>query len=194
MVLNCQCPGDQASLHVCDEPACMPYGLRYFSALGGMHQHTKAAAACYISSPAVLQVEVKGRVNLDKLTAFLEELRVSRSRTVSLGTLSCAHAASAADHTHIVEVRHEYHRCTQRPRPNTDMSCDIVKRHVLLLLSGNHWLSGIDLCIARGTCQLHSSLFCLCHNICFALWCMKPYAGAVLALVMCLSMVTLQPR
>ncbi|KAL3147452.1 hypothetical protein ABBQ38_014510 [Trebouxia sp. C0009 RCD-2024] len=54
------------------------------------------------------EVEVKGRVNLDKLTAFLEELRVSRSRTVSLGTLSCARAASAADHTHIVELINMY--------------------------------------------------------------------------------------
>lgn len=52
-----------------------------------------------------LQVEVKGRVNLDKLTAFLEELRVSKSRTVSLGTLMCARDASAADKTHLVEVR-----------------------------------------------------------------------------------------
>ena len=44
-------------------------------------------------------------MNLDKLTAFLEELRVSKSRTVSLGTLMCARDASAADTTHLVEVR-----------------------------------------------------------------------------------------
>lgn len=49
---------------------------------------------------------MKGRVNLDKLTAFLEELRVSKSRTVSLGTLMCARDASAADNTHLVEVRY----------------------------------------------------------------------------------------
>lgn len=143
---------------------------------------------------AVLQVEVKGRVNLDKLTAFLEELRVSRSRTVSLGTLSCARAASAADHTHIVEVRHGCRRCNQRPKPDADLSCDTAERHVLLLLPGNHWLSGDDLCIARGTCQLHSSPYCLCHYICFALWSMILFAGTVLALVVCLSMVTLQPN
>ena len=51
---------------------------------------------------------MKGRVNLDKLTAFLEELRVSKSRTVSLGTLMCARDASAADKTQLVEVRCPY--------------------------------------------------------------------------------------
>ncbi|DBA78424.1 TPA: hypothetical protein ACH3X2_007918 [Trebouxia sp. C0005] len=54
------------------------------------------------------EVEVKGRVNLDKLTAFLEELRVSKSRTVSLGTLMSAHGASAADKTHLVELIEMY--------------------------------------------------------------------------------------
>ena len=59
-------------------------------------------------SLCLLQVEVKGRVNLDKLTAFLEELRVSKSRTVSLGALMSARDASAADKTHLVEVRYWY--------------------------------------------------------------------------------------
>ncbi|DBB00828.1 TPA: hypothetical protein ACH3X1_000756 [Trebouxia sp. C0004] len=54
------------------------------------------------------EVEVKGRVNLDKLTAFLEELRVSKSRTVSLGTIMPAHDASAADKTHLVELIEMY--------------------------------------------------------------------------------------
>jgi len=62
-------------------------------------------------------VEVKGRVNLDKLTAFLEELRVSKSRTVSLGTLMSARDASAADKTHLVEVRHEYAASRQDTTP-----------------------------------------------------------------------------
>lgn len=54
------------------------------------------------------EVEVKGRVNLDKLTAFLEELRVSKSRTVSLGTVMSARDASAADKTHLVELIEMY--------------------------------------------------------------------------------------
>ena len=100
-------------------------------------------------------------MNLDKLTAFLEELRVSRSRTVSLGTLSCALAASAADHTHIVEVRYG---CCQRPRPSADSFC--AAEQFLRLLAGNHWLHGLDLCIARHTCKLHSLPLCLRHNVC----------------------------
>ena len=62
-----------------------------------------------------MQVEVKGRVNLDKLTAFVEQLPSSKSRTVSLGTLMSARDASAADKTHLVEVRwslYARHRCS----------------------------------------------------------------------------------
>lgn len=52
-----------------------------------------------------MQVEMKGRVNIDKLTSFLEDLRVSKNRTVSLGALMCASDASAADSKHVAEVR-----------------------------------------------------------------------------------------
>ena len=70
----------------------------------------------------LLQVEVKGRVNLDKLTAFLEELRVSKSRTVSLGTLMSARDASAADKTHLVEVRLGY----AASRQDTNCICSFL--------------------------------------------------------------------
>lgn len=49
---------------------------------------------------------MKGRVNIDKLTSFLEDLRLSKNRTVSLGALMCASDASAADSKHLAEVRH----------------------------------------------------------------------------------------
>ena len=48
---------------------------------------------------------MKGRVNIDKLTSFLEDLRMSKNRTVSLGALMCASDASAADTKHVAEVR-----------------------------------------------------------------------------------------
>lgn len=98
-----------------------------------------------------MQVEVKGRVNLDKLTAFLEELRVSRSRTVSLGTLMCARDSAAADNTHIVEVRGCY-RFSRPMRFKADRKCAFPTLYVLLLAS-NHWLNGIDRCIGRVTYQ-----------------------------------------
>lgn len=93
-----------------------------------------------------MQVEVKGRVNLDKLTAFLEELRVSRSRTVSLGTLMCARDASAADTTHIVEVSCCDH-CNQSAGLQADRSRAFSVLHVVVLV-GNHLLPGLDHCIA----------------------------------------------
>ena len=99
----------------------------------------------------MVQVEVKGRVNLDKLTAFLEELRVSRSRTVSLGTLMCARDASAADNTHIVEVRGCY-RLGWPVRLKADGICAFPAVYVLLP-AGNHWLNGVDRCTSRATYQ-----------------------------------------
>lgn len=48
---------------------------------------------------------MKGRVNIDKLTSFLEDLRMSKNRTVSLGALMCASDASAAGTKHVAEVR-----------------------------------------------------------------------------------------
>ncbi len=87
-----------------------------FVSIRNKNQHISVTAApLQLSrSDLAVQVEVKGRVNLDKLTAFLEELRVSKSRTVSLGTLMSARDASAADNTHLVEVRRWY--ITHRPR------------------------------------------------------------------------------
>lgn len=133
-----------------------------------MQQRDMEVESAHLTSPplnsgqAILQVEVKGRVNLDKLTAFLEELRVSRSRTVSLGTLSCARAASAADNTHIVEVRDCYCQCKQPATPNADRF-RAVAGHQFLLLAGNHRLHGLDLCISRGTCIAHPDA--LHHNV-----------------------------
>lgn len=108
----------------------------------------------------MLQVEVKGRVNLDKLTAFLEELRVSRSRTVSLGTLMCASHASAADNTHIVEVRCCYHY-HQPARCNADRCCALAVPHALLL-AGNHWIV-LTLALAEApiNCIPHPSAYCM---------------------------------
>ena len=88
-----------------------------------------------------MQVEVKGRVNLDKLTAFLEQLRVSRSRTVSLGTLMCARDASAADSTHVAEVRCCYHSRQHTP----SMLCGaypLASLHVLVF-AGNEWFRSV---------------------------------------------------
>lgn len=129
-------------------------------------QNTQKRALC-----RMVQVEVKGRVNLDKLTAFLEELRVSRSRTVSLGTLMCARDASAADNTHIVEVRGCY--CFNPPtRLKADGTCAFAALYVLLL-AGNHWLHGVDRCIGRATyppayCTV--SGYCLVFALHFGAW------------------------
>ena len=100
-------------------------------------------------------------MNLDKLTAFLEDLRVSRSRTVSLGTLMCARDASAADSTHIVEVRGI---CGfSRPlRRKADRECAFTPLHALLL-AGNHWLNGIDRCIGTASYQ---TAYCIVSGDC----------------------------
>ena len=115
----------------------------------------------------MVQVEVKGRVNLDKLTAFLEELRVSRSRTVSLGTLMCARDASAADNTHIVEVRSCY-RFGWPVRLKADGICAFPAVYVLLL-AGNHSLSGVERCIGRAT---HQTAYCTPSDEVTA-WCLR---------------------
>lgn len=129
-------------------------------------------------------MEVKGRVNLDKLTAFLEELRVSRSRTVSLGTLMCARDASAADTTHIVEVR----CCDCCSQPKTDRSSAFSVLYIPLLV-GNHLLPGLDHCIAvcypSIACCIPSAC-CLCctaeHASCY-----NKSANAVVCLPMSVS-------
>lgn len=106
-----------------------------------------------------MQVEVKGRVNLDKLTAFLEELRVSRSRTVSLGTLMCARDASAADTTHIVEVRC-CDRCSWPMELKPNRSCAMF---FCLLVTIGYMVLTIALQFA--THQLHTALL---HAVCVA--------------------------
>ncbi len=111
-----------------------------------------------MKSVCLLQVEVKGRVNLDKLTAFLEELRVSKSRTVSLGTLMSARDASAADKTHLVEVRHEYATSSE----DTTCICAFFDSFWRLLL-GNQWSHADTL-----HCMLArpSPLCCVCVHVC----------------------------
>ena len=102
-------------------------------------------------------MEVKGRVNLDKLTAFLEELRVSKSRTVSLGTIMSARDASAADKTHLVEVRHGYAASRQ----------DTVHfRSILTLCGGFCWVINCHMqTLTLHACTTVASLFCVC--VCF---------------------------
>ena len=116
-----------------------------------------------MESVCLLQVEVKGRVNLDKLTAFLEELRVSKSRTVSLGTLMSAHGASAADKTHLVEVRHGCAASKQ----DTARTCSFFDSLWRLLL-GNQW-SHADACIA---CLHDRCLFVVCPCFACAMLCL----------------------
>ena len=119
----------------------------------------------------MVQVEVKGRVNLDKLTAFLEELRVSRSRTVSLGTLMCARDASAADNTHIVEVRCCY-RCSRPVRLEANGMHAFAALYVLLL-SGNHRLNGVDRCTGRAiypTADCTAPGHCIVFALRFGAW------------------------
>ena len=101
---------------------------------------------------------MKGRVNLDKLTAFLEELRVSKSRTVSLGTLMSARDASAADKTHLVEVRHEYATSSE----DSTCICAFLDSFWRLLL-GNQWSHADTL-----HCMLArpSPLCCVCACVC----------------------------
>ncbi len=107
-----------------------------------------------MKSVCLLQVEVKGRVNLDKLTAFLEELRVSKSRTVSLGTLMSARDASAADKTHLVEVRHG---CAAS-RQDTTRICSFLS-----LCGGLCWvINGHMQTLALHACTTVASLLCLC--------------------------------
>ena len=48
---------------------------------------------------------LKGRLALDKCAEFLEQLRSSRSRTVTVGLLYCAPHATANDTEHFAEVR-----------------------------------------------------------------------------------------
>lgn len=113
-------------------------------------------------------------MNLDKLTAFLEELRVSRSRTVSIGTLMCARDASAADKTHLAEVRHccrarLNHRCTAVKFMHAcefeNFHCNIALPGCLLLV-GNQWLQVPHcVCIAASMYMLHGSQ----SGVCFAL-------------------------
>lgn len=67
---------------------------------------------CAMKIRVMMQVEVKGRVNIDKLTSFLEDLRMSKNRTVSLGALMCASDASDADKKHVAEVRWFLHEVT----------------------------------------------------------------------------------
>lgn len=122
---------------------------------------------------------MKGRVNLDKLTAFLEELRVSRSRTVSLGTLMCARDASAADTTHIVEVR--CCDCCSRPtklKPNR--SCAMF--FCLLVTIGYMVLTTA---LQFATHQLHTVL--LLHAVCVAPQSMPIVATRALKLFVRLS-------
>ncbi len=105
-------------------------------------------------SVCLLQVEVKGRVNLDKLTAFLEELRVSKSRTVSLGALMSARDASAADKTHLVEVRHGY----AASRQDTIRICSFST-----LCGGFCWvINGHPQTLALHACTTVASLLYVC--------------------------------
>ena len=101
---------------------------------------------------------MKGRVNLDKLTAFLEELRVSKSRTVSLGTLMSARDASAADKTHLVEVRHGYAASRQ----------DTAHIYSILTLCGGFcWVINRHMqTLALHACTIVASLLCVCVCVC----------------------------
>jgi len=113
-----------------------------------------------MKSVCLLQVEVKGRVNLDKLTAFLEELRVSKSRTVSLGALMSARDASAADKTHLVEVRYWY----AASRQDTTRICSFFT-----LCGGFYWvINGHMQILALHACTMVICLLCMfyvCHAV-----------------------------
>ena len=122
-----------------------------------------------MKSVCLLQVEVKGRVNLDKLTAFLEELRVSKSRTVSLGTLMSARDASAADKTHLVEVRHG---CAAS-RQDTTRICSF-----LTLCGGFCWvINGHMQTLALHACTTVASLLCVCSMCAVLLLCCLMYTA-----------------
>lgn len=58
--------------------------------------------------PQGAQVEIIGRVALDKFAAFVEELRKSRSRTISLGLVGCAEGAAPVDAAYMQELQRSY--------------------------------------------------------------------------------------
>eukprot|EP00775_Hariotina_reticulata_P010527 gene10527-10687_t len=53
-------------------------------------------------------LDVIGRVALDKFAGFTEELRKSRSRTISLGLVDCAQGAAPTDATYMQELLSSY--------------------------------------------------------------------------------------
>lgn len=62
---------------------------------------------CMLAAPGSA-VEVIGRVALDKFAAFAEELRKSRSRTISLGVVGVAPGAAPMDAAYMHELLRGY--------------------------------------------------------------------------------------
>lgn len=65
--------------------------------VGGMGDLTAMLAG-------TLELEIKGRLAVDKLESFFEQVKVSKSRTATLGVLSCSEDASPLDHLALTEL------------------------------------------------------------------------------------------
>ena len=75
-----------------------------------MKCETVAGMASLSKMLSTEEIEIKGRVGLDKVEAFLEQLRGSQNRTVTLGILKLADDAGLMDQTSINELIKHYSR------------------------------------------------------------------------------------